>query len=79
MFVNHHSLIFYFQLLGSSKETQLDILKKFKTGYHKCLVATAVASEGIDIPQCNLIIRYRFTASEITSVQMKGKLCQMKS
>ncbi|XP_063405227.1 ATP-dependent RNA helicase DHX58-like isoform X2 [Mytilus trossulus] len=59
---------------GLTKHKQLDVLKRFKTGEHKCLVATAVASEGIDIPECNMTIRYRFTANEITSCQMRGRI-----
>ncbi|CAC5370896.1 DDX58 [Mytilus coruscus] len=59
---------------GLTKHKQLEVLNKFKSGVHKCLVATAVASEGIDIPECNMMIRYRFTANEITSCQMRGRI-----
>ncbi|VDI82498.1 Hypothetical predicted protein [Mytilus galloprovincialis] len=57
---------------GLTKHKQLEVIDNFKSGVHKCIVATAVASEGIDIPECTMIIRYRFTANEITSYQMKG-------
>ncbi|XP_052088244.1 ATP-dependent RNA helicase DHX58-like [Mytilus californianus] len=59
---------------GLTKHKQLEVLNNFKSGVHKCIVATSVASEGIDIPECNMTIRYRFTANEITSCQMRGRI-----
>lgn len=70
--VHMHSYYFVLLLQGLTKHKQLEVLNKFKSGVHKCIVATAVASEGIDIPECNMMIRYRFTANEITSCQMRG-------
>ncbi|XP_076079276.1 interferon-induced helicase C domain-containing protein 1-like [Mytilus galloprovincialis] len=59
---------------GLSKEEQIDIVKRFKEGKHLCLVATSVASEGLDIQQCTLMIRYRLQANEISSYQMRGRI-----
>lgn len=49
------------------------MLDNFRNGDHLCVVATSVASEGLDIPLCNLMIRYRFRANEISSLQMRGE------
>ncbi|CAG2184719.1 IFIH1 [Mytilus edulis] len=59
---------------GLSKEEQIDVVKRFKEGKHLCLVATSVASEGLDIQQCTLTIRYRLQANEISSLQMRGRI-----
>lgn len=39
----------------------------------KVMVATTVANEGIDIPQCNLIVKYNMTGNVISKVQQEGK------
>jgi endoribonuclease Dicer len=52
-------------------------MQKFRTGECLCLVATSVACEGVDIPQCNLMIRYKFRVDEISSYQMRGKIKYM--
>jgi ERCC4-related helicase len=49
-------------------------MQKFRTGECLCLVATSVACEGVDIPQCNLMIRYKYRVDEISSYQMTGKI-----
>lgn len=36
-------------------------------------MATTVANEGIDIPQCNLIVKYNMTGNVISKVQQEGK------
>ncbi|XP_030831983.1 interferon-induced helicase C domain-containing protein 1 isoform X2 [Strongylocentrotus purpuratus] len=37
------------------------------------LVATDIVQEGLDIPACNVIIRYNFVSNEIGTVQAKGR------
>jgi endoribonuclease Dicer len=49
-------------------------MENFRNGECLCLVATSVASEGVDIPQCNLMIRYKYRVDEISSYQMAGKI-----
>ena len=52
-------------------------MQKFRTGECFCLVATSVACEGVDIPQCTLMIRYKFRVDEISSYQMRGMIKYM--
>ena len=56
-----------------NKERQQEVLKQFQDGSINLLVATAVAEEGLDIPECNLVIRYQHVSSEIAKVQAEGR------
>ena len=58
--------------LGMTKYDQDDILKLFKTGGHKIIIATSVVEEGIDIQTCNLVIKYDHVTNEIAMVQGRG-------
>ncbi|CAC5397214.1 DDX58 [Mytilus coruscus] len=59
---------------GRSPDEQIEVLEKFRNGEHLCIVATSVGCEGIDVPQCNMMIRYRFSPDEISSLQMRGRV-----
>ncbi|KAL5016602.1 hypothetical protein ScPMuIL_006191 [Solemya velum] len=66
---------------GTSEEegvcmTQADqenIIGKMKEGTFNGVVATTVAEEGIDISDCNIILRYNHVGNEISTVQTKGR------
>lgn len=51
---------------------QTEIVEKFKEGIFKVLVCTSVGTEGIDVPDCNIVINYNYSADEITKIQMRG-------
>ena len=55
-----------------TKYDQDEILKLFKTGRHKIIIATSVVEEGIDIQTCNLVIKYDHVTNEIAMVQGRG-------
>jgi ERCC4-related helicase len=59
--------------LKMSKAVQDKAIKKFHEGTCNLLVATSVLEEGIDIPACNLVIRYQKVTSEIAKVQTQGR------
>lgn len=64
---------------SSLKESQIlnmkqkDIMGSFRTGHCNLLVATSVLEEGIDIPECNLIVRFDKIRTYCDYVQTKGK------
>lgn len=55
--------------------TKKDVLKSFKssTNQSKILIATSVADEGIDIPQCNLVLMYEYVGNVVKMVQVRGR------
>jgi len=56
-----------------TESQQTDILERFKEAYYKVLVCTSVGTEGIDVPNCNIVISYNYSADEITKIQMRGR------
>lgn len=58
---------------GMTKNDQDEILKLFRNGGHKIIIATSVAEEGLDIQTCNLVIRYDHVTNEIAMVQARGR------
>ncbi|XP_070162593.1 endoribonuclease Dicer isoform X3 [Polyergus mexicanus] len=50
-----------------------EVLHRFKTGSSNCIVATDVVDEGIDVPNCTLIIRYDMPMDFRSYVQSKGR------
>lgn len=52
---------------------QREIMTEFRNGIVNLLVATSVLEEGIDIPECNLIVRFDRCKTYCDYVQAKGK------
>ena len=50
------------------------VIKMFKTGERNLLLATSVAEEGLDISDCNYVIRYDMMGNEISLVQSRGRV-----
>ncbi|PHH62390.1 hypothetical protein CDD81_7186 [Ophiocordyceps australis] len=76
-------------LVGSSADSwsissmsfreQILTLQRFRRGEVNCIFATQVAEEGIDIPECDLIIRFDLCDSAIQYIQSKGRARQAQS
>jgi ERCC4-related helicase len=49
---------------------QKEVISKFRTGEINLLIATTVAEEGLDIKECNIVIRYGLVTNEIAMVQV---------
>jgi Fanconi anemia group M protein len=58
---------------GLSQQKQIEILDKFRKGSFNVLCATNVAEEGLDIAECNIVIFYDNSASEIRLIQRMGR------
>ena len=48
-------------------------LDAFRNGEANVLVATDIAQEGLDVAECNYVIRYEFVSNEIGTVQSRGR------
>jgi len=55
---------------------QKEIMRLFHEGTCNLLVATSVLEEGVDIPACNLIIRFDRIKTYCDYVQTKGRISQ---
>ncbi|KAL7941514.1 hypothetical protein V8C42DRAFT_348640 [Trichoderma barbatum] len=62
-----------------SYRDQIMSLQKFRYGETNCLFATSVAEEGIDVPECDVIVRFDLYTSAIQYIQSKGRARQKSS
>jgi len=59
---------------GLSQEKQIETLKRFKNGMFNVLVATSIGEEGLDVPAVDYAIFYEPVASEIRTIQRRGRV-----
>lgn len=59
--------------LGMSLKDQFVTMHRFRNGDLHCLFATSVGEEGIDIPDCNIIIRFDLCKTMIQYIQSRGR------
>ena len=59
--------------LSVSYRKQIITMLQFRNGALNCLFATSVAEEGLDIPDCNLVIRFDLYTTMIQYVQSRGR------
>lgn len=64
---------------NTSFKQQILTIIKFKKGELNCIFATSVAEEGLDIPDCNLIVRFDLYKTMIQYIQSRGRARQAKS
>ena len=55
------------------KDEQERLLKEFRKGICKLLICTSVLEEGLDIPECNLVVRFEGAATLRAMVQTRGR------
>ena len=58
---------------GMSQKKQISTLNDFKNGKLNVLVATSVGEEGLDIPSADRVIFFEPVASEIRTIQRRGR------
>jgi Fanconi anemia group M protein len=56
-----------------TQEEQMKTLKDFREGVYNVLVATSVGEEGLDIPECGLVVFYEPAVSGIRYIQRRGR------
>ena len=59
--------------VGMTQVAQEEVMESFRGGECNLLVATSVAEEGLDVPACNLVIRFQHVSNEIARVQTHGR------
>jgi len=59
--------------LAMTQRQQLETLRRFRDGDLQILVATSIGEEGLDIPQCDLVVFYEPVPSEIRLIQRRGR------
>ncbi|KAF2103329.1 ATP-dependent helicase dcl1 [Rhizodiscina lignyota] len=52
---------------------QMISLQRFRSGEVNCLFATSIAEEGLDIPACNLVVRFDLYKTMIQYIQSRGR------
>lgn len=58
----------------SPQNEQQDVIRQFRKGDLNLLFSTSVAEEGLDIPKCNIVVRYGLMTNEIAMVQVAPRL-----
>ncbi|KAG0652829.1 ATP-dependent helicase DCL1 [Hyphodiscus hymeniophilus] len=58
---------------NTSFRDQVITMMNFRKGIINCLFATSVAEEGLDIPDCNLVIRFDLYTTLIQYIQSRGR------
>ncbi|NXS14428.1 DHX58 helicase, partial [Neodrepanis coruscans] len=56
-----------------TQSEQQDVIKRFREGALNLLFSTSVAEEGLDIPECNIVVRYGLMTNEIAMMQARGR------
>ena len=58
---------------GLTPKQQVERIESFRVGEGNVLIATSVGEEGLDIPTADLVIFYEPVASEIRTIQRRGR------
>ena len=58
---------------GMVQSEQDEVLRLFRDGHHKIIIATSVAEEGLDVQACNFVMRYEHVTNETARIQARGE------
>ncbi|XP_062991041.1 ATP-dependent RNA helicase DHX58 [Elgaria multicarinata webbii] len=56
-----------------TQQEQREVIHRFRQGILNLLFSTSVAEEGLDIPECNAVVRYGLMTNEIAMMQARGR------
>lgn len=59
--------------ISSFSSLLLQVLRKFRAHETNLLIATSIVEEGVDIPKCNLVVRFDLPTEYRSYVQSKGR------
>nr|ANY28498.1 LGP2 [Mylopharyngodon piceus] len=62
-----------------NQNKQKNTIKDFRVGHLNLLISTSVAEEGLDIAECNLVVRYGLLTNEIAQQQASGRARALNS
>ncbi|KAF2286426.1 hypothetical protein GH714_016865 [Hevea brasiliensis] len=60
-------------LQTQTRKTQNEIVEEFRKGKVNIIVATSILEEGLDVPSCNLVIRFDPSATVSSFIQSRGR------
>ena len=63
---------------GLTQKEQIDVIKDFNAGYYNCLITSPIGEEGLHIPNADIAIFYDSVASEIRTIQRRGRVGRTK-
>uniref|UniRef100_A0A8C6SH14 DEXH (Asp-Glu-X-His) box polypeptide 58 n=1 Tax=Neogobius melanostomus TaxID=47308 RepID=A0A8C6SH14_9GOBI len=55
-----------------TQKEQGETIRNFRSGSLNLLIATSIAEEGLDIPECNFVVRYGLLTNDIAQLQASG-------
>lgn len=64
---------------GVTSDEQKNTIRKFAAGEFDVMVATSIGEEGLDIPSVDTVIFFEPIASEIRSIQRRGRAGRLKA
>jgi hypothetical protein len=56
-----------------TQDEQMRVLKAFREGAYNVLVATSIGEEGLDVPECGLVVFFEPAVSGIRYIQRRGR------
>ena len=63
---------------GLSQKEQIDAVKDFEAGVYNCLITSSIGEEGLHISSADIAIFYEPVASEIRTIQRRGRVGRTK-
>jgi ERCC4-related helicase len=63
---------------GLSQKEQIDVIKDFNADYYNCMITSPIGEEGLHIPSADIAIFYDSVASEVRTIQRRGRVGRTK-